>query len=373
MGVVQRWRCIEQKSKMERDAVFLVLKIASNVSQIIERAQSKVRGGRGRSIFFFPPSPWLFLCGVGLGEKECVRGRRCGVSCSEQTSSLAQDLAELQQSIYVTRSTISPFVSKRCPDPSFDICLQSLRSSLEKVEGLLPQFVQCGVNMIERKNELLLEIGKIDFLIKQKGIGFFFCCCALIFLRAADQFHFLFGPPDVLTASKMTDAKGKVTAKLRKGFFLLRIFQLMWVTAFGADVRIVPFREFFPVFMSASGEQQQLSEAEMQTLNQYIDFTLDGWVSVYEFEVFLLSFGPLPGCATRMLTPCVVSLLELFVPHFFFPHQVQEWHAGRLCSGLRMQRFAQGRRPGIISHSIFQEQSRSICSDVCGFQSHGLS
>lgn len=37
-------------------------------------------------------------------------------------------------------------------------------------------------------------------------------------------------------------------------------------------------------------------------LHQFADFCLDGWVSVYEFEVFVLSFGPLSGSVARVLS-----------------------------------------------------------------------
>ena len=78
----------------------------------------------------------------------------------------------------------------------------------------------------------------------------------------------------------------------------------------------VPWSEFLPVFVryAVGGPHAHLEDEDAQvferfwfvvstaqypsprqTLAQFLDFTMDGWVSVYELEVFLRGFGPLEG------------------------------------------------------------------------------
>lgn len=212
---------------MERDVVWLCLKVASNVSTIIERASNK-------------------------------------------------DLSEIQQTIHITRSTVSSFVSKRPSDTAFDICLQSLKATLEQTENCLSRFEKTS------DSGLLLEVGKFDFLIKQK----------------ADQVYFLFFMnSDEAAANKLTDPRARA----------------LWINSFGANARMVPWAEFYHVFTLASGEAA-LEDDDADILAQCIDFTRDGWVSIYEFEVFLLSFGPLLGSAQRMLLPFKNALLAGYTP-----------------------------------------------------------
>lgn len=74
----------------------------------------------------------------------------------------------------------------------------------------------------------------------------------------------------------------------------------LWINSFGAQARMVPWPEFLPVLVTASGSRD-LIDGDVATLRQVVDFTLDGWVSVYELEVFLLSFAPLVGSVERAL------------------------------------------------------------------------
>lgn len=66
-------------------------------------------------------------------------------------------------------------------------------------------------------------------------------------------------------------------------------------------------------FASASGEQGALSDIDIESLRQFLDFTLDGWVSTYELQIFLTSFGPMQGCIQRMLTPFRTGVLAGYV------------------------------------------------------------
>jgi len=191
-----------------------------------------------------------------------------------------KDLAELQQTIYAARSSVSSFVSQRAPDPSFDICMQSLRVSLEHCERLVSVLDPSTLSLLSKGGNLI-EMTKLDFLIKQK----------------VDQMDFLFVQrPLVAPAHKITDGNARS----------------MWISAFGEKVTMVPWEEFWPVFNSASMEDKNLGlvkddddgeDIERQTMQQFVDFTLDGWVSVYELEIFLKSFGPLQGSCRRLLEP----------------------------------------------------------------------
>lgn len=55
---------------------------------------------------------------------------------------------------------------------------------------------------------------------------------------------------------------------------------------------------------------------QIAVLHQFVDFCLDGWVSVYEFEVFALSFGPLTGCINRVLTAFDSGVLAGYISSF---------------------------------------------------------
>ena len=170
---------------------------------------------------------------------------------------------------------MSSFVSSRSSDAAFDICLQSLRLTLEQTEGTVDKFLACTSEA--SRTELLLQIGRLDILVRQKS----------------DQVHFLFvSQPTQVPVEKLT--KDEV-----RGF---------WTESFGAEVRMVPWSEFQGPFLEAAGEEG-LGEEDVATVSQFVDFTLDGWVSIYELEVFMLSFGPLRGCAQRMLAPYKAGIL----------------------------------------------------------------
>ena len=114
----------------------------------------------------------------------------------------------MQQTIYSTRSIVSSFVSARSSDPAFDICLASLQKTLEHTESVVGKFVVCSSDAV--KSELLLEVGRLDFLVRQKS----------------DQAHFLFvAKPQEAPASRI--ASGPARA--------------MWSSAFGDSVRMVPW------------------------------------------------------------------------------------------------------------------------------------
>lgn len=131
--------------------------------------------------------------------------------------------------------------------------------------------------------DVLLDIGRLDLLIKQK----------------ADQIQFLFSqqPSDEAPAIKISDLRARA----------------LWINAFGAQARMVPWKDFLSVYLAASGEPN-VHDPDLVTLNQFIDFTLDGWVSTFEFEVFMLSFGPIMGSATRLLSPFNSGILAGYTP-----------------------------------------------------------
>ena len=187
-----------------------------------------------------------------------------------------KDLGDLKQTIYLTRSTISSCMSNRPSDGAFDICLHSLQTSLEETEKLVGKFVVCSSDSV--KSELLIEVGRMDIVVRQK----------------TDQVHFLF------VAQREEQAASKLTNLAARG---------MWTSAFGADTPMVPWGEFFPIFAKHASSHVSLSESDTATVGQFLDFTMDGWVSVYELEIYLLSFGPLVGSAERLLEPYRAGVL----------------------------------------------------------------
>ena len=189
----------------------------------------------------------------------------------------------MQQTIQVTRSTVSAFVSSRPSDPAFEVLLQALKVSLEAVETLVSQWLKCEVQSV--RTDVLLDIGRADILIRQKS----------------DQIHFLFvEQPTQPAVNKLTNNKART----------------LWSEAFGEEVRLVPWTEFFPVFLHRSGEFESVANDpdDLEVLRNYLDFTLDGWVSVYELEIFLRSFSPLKGSAQRLLEPYKAGILAGYVP-----------------------------------------------------------
>jgi hypothetical protein len=147
---------------------------------------------------------------------------------------------------------------------------------LEATEAVVGKYVVCSSDSV--KKELLLEIGRLDILVRQKS----------------DQIHFLFvSQPHEAPAHKISHPQARA----------------LWIQSFGLQVRMVPWSEFIPDFLEASGEEGAFSEAEIVCLNQFLDFTLDGWVSTYEVEIFLKSFGPLTGCGHRVLGPYKSGIL----------------------------------------------------------------
>jgi hypothetical protein len=185
-------------------------------------------------------------------------------------------------------------VSNRSPDAAFEICMQSIRASLEETEVCVGKLFVAAAGGTT-KSELLLEIGRLDILIRQK-VRSRAKSWALPFSRWAqvDQIQSLFvTQPNDAPAVKLSDPRARS----------------LWINAFGGQVRMVPWGEFLPVLLSASGGGGDVGVADVATLRQFVDFTLDGWVSVYEFEVFLLSFAPLPGCVARVLDAFNAGLL----------------------------------------------------------------
>ena len=104
--------------------------------------------------------------------------------------------------------------------------------------------------------------------------------------QKVDQLQFLFvNHLDDAPVSKLSDSRARS----------------MWISSFGAQVRMVPWSEFYSVLAASSGSGP-LDSRQVSVLHQFVDFCLDGWVSVYEFEVFVLSFAPLNGCVARVLS-----------------------------------------------------------------------
>lgn len=76
-------------------------------------------------------------------------------------------LPDRLQTVVVVRSTVSSFMSSRVADAAFEICMQMMRQSLEEAEVCLGKLVVASAAGVGR-HDLLLEIGRLDVLIRQK-------------------------------------------------------------------------------------------------------------------------------------------------------------------------------------------------------------
>ena len=74
---------------------------------------------------------------------------------------------------------------------------------------------------------------------------------------------------------------------------------------------MVPWNVFFKLLVMQLGAS---IASEEETIRQFLDFTRNGYVSAYEFSVFLKWFGSLSVCVQRMLDAVNGGLISGFVP-----------------------------------------------------------
>lgn len=192
----------------------------------------------------------------------------------------SDDMTDVKLTIEFTMYALRNFTIPDRPE-AYIVCARSLAETLERCDRIVSGYNSTSDEAC--KQLLLLELGKLDFLIKQK----------------ADQFIFLFG----------ADANQPPVVKLTNDD--VRKF---WTISYGMNVAMVPWQEFLRPFVEATTETWLLeNESNIKILAEFLDSTLDGWVSIYDLEVFLHSFGPLTGCIHRLLEPFLLGILAGFV------------------------------------------------------------
>lgn len=200
--------------------------------------------------------------------------------CTEQLEKSKNpyaDLAELRITIGSIRNQIAPCLGKKITEPAFDVCAQSLREILEEIH-LQTKNIDPPLMGIQEKTKIYQQ----DFMLKLR----------------LDQFSALFGSGASRSGSRMiSDPQGKS----------------FWAKNFGDKCLMVPWGSFYPIYQEAVGE---LGPDAEEQLSPFIDFTLDGFVTCFEFHCFLKWFGPMHGSAKRCIDPLVSGVLGGFVPAF---------------------------------------------------------
>lgn len=183
------------------------------------------------------------------------------------------DLTELKQTVSGVRASLVGFVNIFLNELAFDICLQGVKESLEKIHVQLKK----NANKLDLKSKI--DIYRLDFLLRLQ----------------LDQFDAMFTKSPDDPEKIIHDGQGRV----------------FWKNHFGAKCYMVPWEEF----KNALEAQFETSLKDNESfLSPIIDFTRDNFVTVYEFSCFLKWFGPLIGSLDRLLVPLKAGFLSGFVP-----------------------------------------------------------
>jgi hypothetical protein len=196
----------------------------------------------------------------------------------KHASMIEGDLAELKITINLVRSTLVPFLTSPVNDVAFDVCVQGVKHTVDQIRKLMDQLdaVVPTPEWLNRK----IALYKLDFLLKQK----------------LDQFSTLFpqdGPSKGANMILDPDARE------------------FWKTSFGEKMLLVPWSTFFHALESKLNTSLTADEAPFKA---HLDFTLDGFVTPFEFNTFLEWFGPLKNSHKRLLQPLKAGMLSGFIP-----------------------------------------------------------
>jgi len=196
------------------------------------------------------------------------------------TSNADADLTELKVTIQSAKSLLLPY-AKDMNNLIFDICVQGIQRSLEEIKKLVHNFKD--ILKKEDKEHCMqrrIALYKEDFKLKQK----------------LDQFISLF-PKEGKTqgVDMLVDPEAKQ----------------FWKSAFGEKELMIRWATFFHALEMTLGEDYKEEE---DAIREFIDFADDGFVTPYEFNVFLQWFGPLKGCCVRLLKPLEDGMLCGFCP-----------------------------------------------------------
>jgi hypothetical protein len=196
------------------------------------------------------------------------------------TTAADSDLAELKITINLVRSTLVPFITAPVNDVAFDVCVQGIRQTVDQIHKLVDRLGTI-IPTPEWKNRKIV-LFKQDFLLKLK----------------LDQFASLF-PQEGQT----------------KGAYLILDPEAreFWKISFGEKMLLVPWTTFFHALESKLHASLSPDEAAFKA---HLDFTLDGFVTPFELNVFLCWFGPFKGSHKRLLQPLHAGMLVGFVPAF---------------------------------------------------------
>jgi len=203
------------------------------------------------------------------------------------------DLQELNGTVTSVRTTLVPFVTnskktKVATESSFELCVKGLKDTLNEL-NLFFKDLEKEFSIYTWKTQKV-KIYQIDFLLKQK----------------LDQFVALFNPEEPKDKKEKKDKPNSGA-----GLIIDSEGRDLWIKSFGEATSMVPWNVFFATLEAHLGISLKADE---EYIKMFLDFTKTDHVSSFELSVFLRWFGPLKGCAQRMLEALHGGLLCGFIP-----------------------------------------------------------
>jgi hypothetical protein len=253
---------------------------------------------------------------------------------AELITSSGEEFADIKQTVEAIQTKLGHLEAKRPVGEVFDICFESLNNTLDHCAQCVRQLKspQSSPSQVSDE-ELFLELGDLDFLIKQK----------------TDQIHFIFVNDDGLAppATRLTDEAAR----------------RFWVTSFGSTAGLVPWKEFVAALVtvsgnasgSASGRAGGISESDEAALTHFLGRLVANYVSVYEMELFMKSFGPLTGCVNRLLSPFRQGILVGYVSAYEANLMLKDHGIGSF-----LIRFSKS-QPGAFAVTYVDEELSNTC------------
>lgn len=181
-------------------------------------------------------------------------------NCFELCSSISlqvcnkKEYKEVEETIFLARSILSNFMNKSPNDFGFTFLLTQIEDTLEKLSIV---FEGKKSSTVEGKENYKMQIFDLDYLLKQQ----------------MEQINFEYVHSEgICSISHIEDIFAKK----------------FWVEKFGNEC-IVEKSKFMEQF--TIGLNVELNQDELEQLEYYLDFTEDGYISVFEFQKFLTNFG----------------------------------------------------------------------------------
>jgi len=190
------------------------------------------------------------------------------------------ELAELKTTVDFVKSSIGAFCKKAYQHITHEHSVQIIVDTMTRIRTILVTLKQKFE--LDFWKETKIQLYQEDFVLKQQ----------------ADQFVALYKPNG---------------PKKGRDLILCDDGKDFWTKAY-ADAIFVAWDEWFAKFTEAEPNKDADVPKYEKVIKFFLDFTKDGYVSAFEFGIYLKWFGPFDGSSKRLVKALQGGLLAGFVP-----------------------------------------------------------